>query len=66
VQGPVVIGAIAGVVLAWIILALSSEGPKFPGDTSGSGPGCLATLGLYLVGGVIGAIVGLIVDALSG
>jgi hypothetical protein len=58
----VVMGAAAGLVVVWIILSIVSEGPTLlptGGLIPGSGPGCLVCLLAYLVGGGIGALMGM-------
>ena len=57
-----VMGAIGGVVVAWIILSIQPEGPTLlptGGLNPGSGPGCLACLLTYIVGAGIGAVIGM-------
>lgn len=55
-----IIGAIAGAFVGWLITAIMTDGPKYPGDTSyeGGGPGCLVSLLLVIVLAAIGAVVG--------
>lgn len=57
-----IFGTIAGLVVVWVILSIVSEGPTLlpsGGLIPGSGPGCLACLLAYLVGGGIGALIGM-------
>ena len=58
----VIFGTIAGLVIVWVVLSIVSEGPTLlptGGLIPGSGPGCLACLLTYLVGGGIGALIGM-------
>lgn len=58
----VVLGTIGGLVVTWVILSIMSEGPTLlpsGGLIPGSGPGCFACLLSYLVGGGIGALIGM-------
>ena len=57
-----IVGAIIGLVIAWLIL-VSKSGFRMVSPTVGEfhGPGCIATLLLYLVLGGIGFVVGLAV-----
>jgi len=58
----VVIGAIAGAFVGWLIIAVLTEGPKYPGDQShGGGPGCLISLVTVIVGAIIGVVIGALV-----
>jgi hypothetical protein len=58
----VVIGAVAGAFVGWLIIAVLTEGPKYPGDQSYSGgPGCLISLATVIVGAIIGAAIGALV-----
>ncbi len=61
-MGPVIIGAIAGLALGWLIAALKSRF-RYLGGGYGefSGMGCFAQLFLMLVLGAIGALIGGIV-----
>jgi len=56
-----VIGGIIGAIVAYILVASSTEGPKFPGDKSFNrrGPGCFASLLGLCLGIVIGAVIGM-------
>ena len=62
VMAPVIIGAIAGLALGWLIAALRSRF-RYRGGGYGefSGMGCFAQLVLMLVLGAIGALIGAIV-----
>jgi hypothetical protein len=54
-----IIGAIAGAFLGWLIIAVLTDGPKYPGDTSyEGGPGCIVSLVVVIVLAAIGAAVG--------
>ena len=54
-----IIGAIAGAFAGWLIIAILTDGPKYPGDTSyEGGPGCLVSLVVVIVLAAIGAVVG--------
>jgi hypothetical protein len=54
-----IIGAIAGAFVGWLIIAVLTDGPKYPGDTSyEGGPGCLVSLVVVIVLAAIGAAVG--------
>jgi len=56
-----IIGAIAGLILAWVIAASKSKFTYLGGGYGAfEGMGTLKTLLLYLVLGVIGAIIGTI------
>jgi len=58
----VVIGAIVGAFVGWLIIAVLTEGPKYPGDQSyGGGPGCLISLVTVIVGTMIGVVIGALV-----
>ena len=54
-----ILGAIAGAFLGWFIIAVMTDGPKYPGDTSyEGGPGCLVSLVVVIVLAAIGAVAG--------
>jgi hypothetical protein len=54
-----ILGAIAGAFLGWFIIAVMTDGPKYPGDTSyEGGPGCLVLLVVVSLLAAIGAVVG--------
>jgi len=54
-----VVGAIAGAFVGWFIIAVLTDGPKYPGDNSyEGGPGCLVSLVVVIVFVAIGAVVG--------
>ena len=54
-----ILGAIAGAFLGWFIIAVMTDGPKYPGDTSyEGGPGCLVLLVVVILLAAIGAVVG--------
>jgi hypothetical protein len=54
-----ILGAIAGAFLGWFIIAVMTDGPKYPGDTSYEGGlGCLVLLVVVILLAAIGAVVG--------
>lgn len=54
-----IVGAIAGAFIGWLIIAILTDGPKYPGDTSyDGGPGCIVSLLVVIVLAGIGAAVG--------
>lgn len=54
-----IVGAIAGAFVGWFIIAVMTDGPKYPGDTSyEGGPGCLVSLVVVILLAAIGAAVG--------
>jgi hypothetical protein len=54
-----IVGAIAGAFVGWLIIAILTDGPKYPGDTSyEGGPGCILSLLVVIVLAGIGAAVG--------
>lgn len=59
--GGAVIGAVIGLVLAWLISAMKSRATYLGGGWwQFEGMGCLATLLLYLAFAAVGAVVGAI------
>lgn len=56
-----IIGAIVGAFVGWLIIAVLTDGPRYPGDTSyEGGPGCIMSLLVVIVLAGIGAAVGIL------
>lgn len=60
-----IIGTIAGAFFGYLIVAVATDGPKYPGDTSATGgPGCLVSLAIVIGGAVVGGLAGTAIQAL--
>jgi len=63
--GGAIIGAVVGVVLAWLIAASRSRATHLGGGWwQFEGMGCLANLLLYLVFAAVGAVLGAVVGGI--
>ena len=65
-MGPAIIGAVAGLVVAWLVAASRTRTEyKGAGYWQFEGPGCFATLRLYIVLGAIGFAAGYAVSLVN-